>query len=62
MPLKSMEALLPANKFIRIHKSSIISIAAIHIVKKNAVIIGSTELPISENYKEILMQVIVKHS
>lgn len=62
MPLKAMEAQLPSNKFIRIHKSYIISIAAINIIKKNSVFIGNTELPISENYKENLMQVIVKPS
>lgn len=62
MPLKAMEAQLPSKKFIRIHKSYIISIAAIHMIKKNSVFIGSTELPISENYKENLMQVIVKPS
>lgn len=62
MPMKSMEAQLPHKKFIRIHKSYIISIAAINMIKKNSVFIGSIELPISENYKENLMQIIVKPS
>jgi two-component system LytT family response regulator len=60
MPMKSMEILLPSKKFIRIHKSYIISIPAINMIKKNTVFIGNIELPISENYKDILMQVIVK--
>jgi two-component system, LytTR family, response regulator len=62
MPMKSMEILLPSKKFMRIHKSYIISVAAINMIKKNAVYIGNTELPISENYKDSLMQVIVKAS
>lgn len=62
MPMKSMEAQLPSKKFIRIHKSYIISIAAIDMIKRNVVFIGNEELPISENYKENLMQVIVKSS
>jgi DNA-binding LytR/AlgR family response regulator len=62
MPMKSMEILLPSKRFMRIHKSYIISIAAIKMIKKNAVFIGNTELPISENYKDSLMQVIVKAS
>lgn len=62
MPMKSMETLLPPKKFMRIHKSFIISIPAITMIKKNSVFIGDVELPISENYKDILMQVIVKAS
>jgi DNA-binding LytR/AlgR family response regulator len=60
MPMKSMEAQLPSKKFIRIHKSYIITIAAVNMIKKNSVFIGELELPISENYKENLMQLIVK--
>jgi DNA-binding LytR/AlgR family response regulator len=55
-----MEAQLPSKKFIRIHKSYIIAIAAVNMIKKNSVFIGDIELPISENYKENLMQLIVK--
>jgi DNA-binding LytR/AlgR family response regulator len=62
MPMKSMEIILPSKKFMRIHKSFIISIPAITMIKKNSVFIGNIELPISENYKETLMQVIVKAS
>lgn len=62
MPMKSMESLLPAKKFIRIHKSYIISLASVNMIKKNAVIIGSTELPISDNYKDNLMQFVTKPS
>jgi DNA-binding LytR/AlgR family response regulator len=62
MPMKSMETVLPSKKFLRIHKSYIISIPAITMIKKNSVFIGNIELPISENYKDILMQAIVKAS
>lgn len=62
IPMKSMEAQLPNKKFIRIHKSYIVSIAAINIIKKNSLMIGSIELPISDNYKENLMQLIGKPS
>jgi len=62
MPLKAMEAQLPSKKFIRIHKSFIISIPAIHMIKKNSVFIGNIELPISENYRENLLQSVVKPS
>jgi DNA-binding LytR/AlgR family response regulator len=60
--MKSMETVLPSKKFLRIHKSYIISIPAITMIKKNSVFIGNIELPISENYKDILMQAIVKAS
>jgi DNA-binding LytR/AlgR family response regulator len=60
--MKTMEAQLPSKKFIRIHKSYIVSIAAINMIKKNSLFIGSIELPISDNYKDSLIQLVVKPS
>ncbi|HUR11514.1 MAG TPA: LytTR family DNA-binding domain-containing protein [Flavitalea sp.] len=54
MNMKTLEELLPPSRFIRIHKSFIISIAAVTAVRKNSVFIGTTELPVSESYPEAL--------
>ncbi|MGN6617687.1 MAG: LytR/AlgR family response regulator transcription factor [Ilyomonas sp.] len=54
MSMKNMEEELPEDKFIRIHKSYIISIANITAVRKNSVFIGETELPVGDNYREAL--------
>ncbi len=52
MSMKSLEDELPASKFIRVHKSFIISIPCITSVRKNSVFIGNEEIPIGDNYKE----------
>lgn len=58
MSMKSIEEQLPAPAFIRIHKSYLISLSAISSVRKNSVFIGSSELPVSENYRERFFQLI----
>lgn len=50
--LKSLEEQLPADKFIRIHNSYIVALAAIDAVHKNEVRIGEVRLPISDSYKK----------
>jgi two-component system, LytTR family, response regulator len=57
MTMKSVEELLPVSKFIRIHKSYIISIAAITSVRKTSVLTGTTELPVSETYQDALVKI-----
>jgi DNA-binding LytR/AlgR family response regulator len=52
MTFKEMEEQLPSSRFIRIHKSYIVSVDGITSVKKNSVLIQDAELPIGETYKE----------
>jgi DNA-binding LytR/AlgR family response regulator len=54
MPMKSIEEALPSSKFIRIHKSYIVSSEYVTSVRKNSVFIGPAELPVSESYPEAL--------
>ncbi len=54
MPMKSIEEALPSSKFIRIHKSYIVSSAYVTSVRKNSVFVGPAELPVSESYPEAL--------
>jgi DNA-binding LytR/AlgR family response regulator len=58
MTLKAMEEKLPPSLFIRIHKSYIVAIHRITVIKRDLVCIGSEELPISESYKENLQKII----
>ncbi|HLI93473.1 MAG TPA: LytTR family DNA-binding domain-containing protein [Puia sp.] len=53
---KTLESELPPDKFLRIHKSYIVSKAAITAVRKNSVFIGELELPVGETYRDILRQ------
>jgi len=51
---RAMEAELPPNRFLRIHKSYIVPVAGITAVRKNSVFIGELELPIGETYREVI--------
>jgi two-component system LytT family response regulator len=50
--MKSIEEQLPSAKFLRIHKSYIVSVEQITAVRKNSVFIKELELPVGDNYRE----------
>jgi len=51
MSLKSLEEKLAPHRFVRIHKSYIVSADKVTAVKRDLVCIASTELPLSETYR-----------
>ncbi|MFT3704844.1 MAG: LytTR family DNA-binding domain-containing protein [Agriterribacter sp.] len=57
MAMKAMEDQLPAEQFIRIHRSHIVSRQHISAIRKNAVFIGDTELPIGSNYPDVIVSI-----
>lgn len=56
--MKSLEALLPRNRFIRIHNSYIVALQAIDSVDKEKVQIGDIFLPVSDSYKKGLKEMV----
>ncbi len=52
MSLKSLEDLLPPSKFMRVHRSFIISLNNIEAIERNRVIINKQAITIADNYKE----------
>ncbi len=58
---RTMETELPKDKFIRIHKSYILSVDSITAVRKNSVFIGELELPVGETYRGVLRQLTGKN-
>jgi len=50
--LKAMEEKLASHRFVRIHKSYIVSADKITAIKRDLICIGKVELPLSESYKE----------
>lgn len=54
MAMKSIEEQLPSAEFLRIHKSYIVSIAFITAVRKSSVFIDTLELPVSDNYRDVV--------
>ncbi|MCQ2231153.1 MAG: LytTR family DNA-binding domain-containing protein [Paludibacteraceae bacterium] len=53
--LKKLEEELPANDFMRIHKSYIVSLSNIESVEGNMVSINGQKLAIGKNYKDALL-------
>jgi two-component system, LytTR family, response regulator len=56
--LKYFESRLPQDDFIRIHRSYIISLRKVDTVSRKAVLLGATELPCSEHYRNVLYSII----
>jgi DNA-binding LytR/AlgR family response regulator len=49
--LKSLEKLLPTDKFIRVHHSYIVGLQWIDEVNRDGLIIDKTEIPVSDTYR-----------
>lgn len=58
MSLKSIEAKLPVGTFIRTHKSFLVAISRITTIKRDFVCIGTTEIPVSETFKDSINRVL----
>jgi DNA-binding LytR/AlgR family response regulator len=56
--MKKMEQGLPADKFIRIHRSYIVSIEKIEAVAGNNVVVAGKSLPIGKNYRDTFLELI----
>lgn len=52
MAMRAIEEQLPADQFIRIHKSYVVSVDSIIAIRKNSVFINEQELPIGETYRD----------
>jgi DNA-binding LytR/AlgR family response regulator len=52
--LKSIEEKLPANKFLRIHRSYIVSLQKIDFIQDGMITIGKATIPVAETYKSVL--------
>lgn len=50
--LKALEEKLPSSRFMRVHRSFIVSLEKISAVTKNTIQIGSTTVPVSDQYKD----------
>ncbi|QJB33417.1 response regulator transcription factor [Chitinophaga oryzae] len=60
--LKSFETRLPADKFIRVHRSYLVSLNKINSVEKNTVMIANQSIPISDGYRDRFYDLINRNS
>lgn len=52
MNLKAIHSKLPSAKFIRVHRSFIVSFDAIEKIERNRIIIGQKRIPVGDSYKD----------
>ena len=57
--MKHVEELMPADQFCRIHRSYIISIKHINRFNGKSVTVGEKNLPLSEQYRSILLKKVI---
>jgi DNA-binding LytR/AlgR family response regulator len=50
--LKTLEERLPAGRFMRVHRSFIVSLEKISAIGKNSLFIGKTEITVGEQYRD----------
>lgn len=54
--ISSVEAMLPEQKFIRTHRSYIVSVAAIHSFTSELINVGKAEIPIGKLYRQQVLK------
>ena len=54
--LKNLETILPANQFLRVHKSYIINTTKVTSIEGNLLTIGTHFIPISRGKKEMVVK------
>lgn len=59
--MKSLESKLPADVFMRVHRSFIVNLENISVIEGNTLQIGKKLVPIGKNYKDVLLNVISKN-
>jgi DNA-binding LytR/AlgR family response regulator len=52
--LKSIEEKLPLSKFIRVHRSYIVSLNKIDYIQEGVITIGKATIPVADTYKSVL--------
>lgn len=52
--LKSIEEKLPPSKFVRVHRSYIVSLEKIDFIQDGAITIGKASVPIADTYRAVL--------
>jgi two-component system response regulator LytT len=58
--LKALEEKLPSSKFMRVHRSFIVSLDKISAISKNSIFIDKIEITVGEQYKEAFKTLVEK--
>jgi len=61
LTIKSVEEQLPANQFIKVHKSYLVAANKVETIEGNEIKIGPHRIPISRNSKEEVLEKILQN-
>ncbi len=56
--MKKMEEMLPANRFVRVHKSYIVSLQKIETIERQRITIGKNTIPVGDSFQKDFMRII----
>ena len=62
MSMKSLEDMLPSDRFVRVHRSFIVQPEKIKVIERNRIVFGKEYIPISDNYKKHFLEMIERRS
>ena len=62
MSMKSLEEMLPADRFLRVHRSYIVQKEKIRVIEHNRIVFGNTYIPIGDSYKQAFQDFLNKRS
>jgi len=60
LTFKSIEESLPADSFLKVHKSYLVAVSKINSIEGNEIIAGTHHIPISRNLKDEVMEKLLK--
>jgi len=62
MNMKAMEDLLPASRFMRVHRSYIVQKDKIRVIDRGRIVFGKAYIPISDSYKQAFQDFLEQRS
>ncbi len=62
MSMKAMEDLLPASRFMRVHRSYIVQKDKIRVIDRGRIVFGKAYIPISDSYKQAFQDFLEQRS
>ena len=62
MSMKAMEEMLPASRFMRVHRSYIIQKDKIRIIDRGRIVFGKNYIPVSDSYKQTFQEFLDKRT
>ena len=62
MNMKTIEQHLPADRFIRVHRSFIVQMSKINVIERHRIVFGKKYIPISDPYKKAFSDYLARHT